>query len=43
MLDLDSFTELDDDTLFKFEMSQPRSYDLPYNSIMAVSVEMNLD
>ena len=42
-MDLDSLTELDDDTLFKFEMNQPRSYDLPYNSIMAVSVEMNLD
>ena len=43
IIDLDEFTELDDDNLFKFERIQPRSRDMPYNAIMAISVEMNLD
>ena len=40
---LDDFTELEDTSVFKLEMANPKPYEKDYNAQMDITIEMNLD
>ena len=43
MVDLENWTELEDNSIFDFDIMQSRSYEKDKNVIMDLTVEMNPD